>query len=125
MGSSPGGRHQMLDLWLAIAHHVLVFSLFSVLFAELVLVRKGVDIATITRLGRIDLMYGALAGLILVVGFVRAVFAAKGWAYYAHNIFFHAKVWTFVLIGLLSIPPTIAYILWRRSGVAPTDAEVA
>lgn len=115
----------MLDLWLAIAHHILVFSLFGVLFAELMLVRKGVDIATVTRVGRIDLMYGAVAGLILVVGFVRAIFAAKGWAYYAHNVFFHAKVGTFVLIGLLSIPPTIAYILWRRGGVAPTDAEVA
>jgi putative membrane protein len=115
----------MLDLWLAIGHHVLVFSLFGVLFAELVLVRKGVDLATVARVGRLDAMYGAVAGLIVAVGFARAVFAAKGWAYYAHNVFFHAKVGTFVLIGLLSIPPTIAYIRWRRAGAAPSDAQVA
>jgi putative membrane protein len=115
----------MLDLILAIAHHTLVFALFGVLFTELVLVRKGVDIATVTRVSRIDLMYGVVAGLIVAVGFSRAVFAAKGWSYYAHNLFFHAKVGTFVLIGLLSVAPTIAYILWRRSGVAPSDAEVA
>ncbi|HZZ69227.1 MAG TPA: DUF2214 family protein [Phenylobacterium sp.] len=114
----------MLDLVLAIAHHLLVFSLFGVLFAELVLVRRGVDLATVTRLGRIDLMYGALAGLIIVVGFSRAIFAAKGWAYYSHNLFFHLKVGTFVVIGLLSIPPTLAYIRWRRSGAAPDDAQV-
>ena len=115
----------MLDLVLAIIHHVLVFSLFGVLFAELILVRRGMDLATVGRVSRIDLMYGALAGLIIVVGFSRAVFAAKGWSYYAHNLFFHAKIATFVLIGLLSIAPTIAYIRWRRAGAAPSDAEVA
>ncbi len=115
----------MLDLVLAIAHHILVFSLFGVLFAELVLIRKGVDLPTVARVGRIDLMYGVLAGLIIGVGFSRAIFAAKGWAYYSHNLFFHLKVGTFVLIGLLSIPPTVAYIRWRRSGAAPSDAQVA
>ncbi|MBS0359772.1 MAG: DUF2214 family protein [Proteobacteria bacterium] len=115
----------MLDLVLAIAHHVLVFSLFGVLFGEIVLVRKGVDLATVTRVGRIDLMYGAVAGLIVVVGFARAIFAAKGWAYYSHNLFFHLKIATFVAVGLLSIPPTVAYIRWRRAGTAPSDAQVA
>ena len=115
----------MLDLVLAIGHHILVFSLFGVLFGELVLVRKGVDLATVTRVGRIDLMYGVLAGLIVAVGFARAVFAAKGWAYYSHNLFFHLKVGTFVVIGLLSIPPTVAYIRWRRGGVTPSEAQVA
>jgi len=115
----------MLDLWLAIGHHILVFALFGVLFAELVLVRKGVDLATVARVGRLDLMYGAVAGLIVAVGFSRAVFAAKGWLYYSHNLFFHLKVGTFVLIGLLSVPPTLAYIRWRRAGAAPTDVQVA
>jgi putative membrane protein len=115
----------MLDLGLAIGHHLLIFALFGVLAAELVLVRRGVDIATIARVGRIDLWYGVLAGLIVAVGFARAVFAAKGWAYYSHNLFFHAKIGTFVLIGLLSIPPTVAYIRWRKAGAALTDAQVA
>ncbi|THD80769.1 MAG: DUF2214 family protein [Phenylobacterium sp.] len=115
----------MPDLILAIFHHILVFSLFGVLFAELVLVRRGMDLATVSRVSRIDLMYGALAGLIILVGFSRAVFAAKGWTYYAHNIFFHAKIATFVLIGVLSIPPTLDYIRWRRAGTAPSDPQVA
>jgi putative membrane protein len=115
----------MLDLVLAIGHHILVFSLFGVLFAELVLVKRGIDLATVARAGRIDLMYGVLAGLIVVVGFARAVFAAKGWLYYSHNLFFQLKVATFVVIGLMSIAPTVAYIRWRRAGVAPSDAQVA
>ena len=115
----------MLDLSLAIVHHIAVFSLFGVLFAELVLVRKGMDLATVARVGRIDLMYGVLAGVIIAVGFGRAIFAAKGWLYYSHNLFFHLKIGTFLLIGLLSIPPTVSYIRWRRSGATPSDAQVA
>jgi putative membrane protein len=68
---------------------------------------------------------GALAGLIFIVGFSRAIFTAKGWAYYEHNAFFWAKIGTFIAIGLLSVPPTLAFMKWRRAGTAPTDEVVA
>ena len=115
----------MLDLVLAIAHHLLVFGLFAILFAELMLVRPGMDIATVRRVAVIDLVFGAMAGLILLVGFARAAMTAKGWAYYEHNAFFWAKIGVFLVIGLLSAPPTISYIRWRKAGAAPTDAQVA
>lgn len=115
----------MLDLVLAILHHFFVFALFGVLFAEFVLVRKGMDTATVARVPLIDAWYGILAVLIIIVGFSRAVFAAKGWTYYAHDLFFWAKIGTFVVIGLLSVPPTIAYLRWRRAGTVPTDEAVA
>ena len=115
----------MLDLALAISHHVLVFALFGVLFAELVLVRRGLDQGAVVRVAAIDLWYGVLAGLIIAVGFSRAIFAAKGWAYYNHNAFFWAKLGAFALIGLLSLPPTFSYLRWKRAGAAPTDAQVA
>jgi putative membrane protein len=31
---------------------------------------------------------------------------------------------TFAGIGLLSVPPTIEFIRWRRAGVAPDDAGI-
>jgi putative membrane protein len=114
----------MLDLVLAIAHHLLIFALFGVLAVEFVVVRPGVTQAWIARVGRVDLWYGILAALILAVGFSRAVFAAKGWLYYSHNAFFWAKIATFALVGLLSVPPTIAYIRWRRADAPPSDAQV-
>jgi len=114
----------MLDLALAIGHHLLIFALFGVLFAELITVRKGMDSAMVARIASVDLWYGILAALILIVGFSRAVFAAKGWTYYQHNGFFWAKIGTFALIGLLSVPPTVRFIQWRKSGVAPSDSQV-
>ncbi len=114
----------MLDLALAIGHHLLIFALFGVLFAEFMMVKTGMDKAAVARTAGIDLSYGVLAGLILIVGFSRAVFAAKGWAYYSHNGFFWAKIATFLVIGLLSIPPTVKFIRWRGAETPPSDAEV-
>jgi putative membrane protein len=61
----------MFDLSLAIGHHLLIFILFGVLTAELVLVRPSLDLSTIARTARIDLWYGIVAGLIVIVGFTR------------------------------------------------------
>jgi len=114
-----------LDLVLAILHHLFIFALFGVLSAEVVSVRRRMDAAAVGRIQLIDNWYGVLALLILIVGFCRAIFAAKGWEYYAHNAFFWAKIATFVVIAVLSIPPTVAFMRWRRENTSPTDAAVA
>jgi putative membrane protein len=114
----------MLDLWLAIGHHLIIFALFGVLAVELVLVRRDMSLDVVARITRVDAWYGVLAGAIVVVGFSRAIFAAKGWAYYSHNGFFWAKIITFVLVAILSVPPTIQYLKWRRAGQAPARSEV-
>jgi putative membrane protein len=114
----------MLDLWLAIGHHLIIFALFGVLAVEIVLVRRDISLDVVTRIARVDAWYGALAGAIIVVGFSRAIFAAKGWAYYSHNGFFWAKMATFALVAILSVPPTIQYLKWRRAGDAPSGPAV-
>jgi putative membrane protein len=86
--------------------------------------RTGISNAAAARIAAIDMWYGILAGVVLIIGFCRAIYAAKGWAYYSHNTFFWAKMATFAAIGLLSAPPTLQFIRWRRSGVAPDDAAV-
>ena len=103
------------DLALAIAHHVLIFALAGVIAFEVGVVKPGIGAKDIARVAKADAWYGILAVLILIVGFSRAVFAAKGWAYYSHNHFFWAKIGTFALVGILSVPPTIQYIRWRRA----------
>ena len=115
----------MLDLTLAIVHHVVIFAMFGVLAVEWMMVRPGMAMATVARLGRIDIGYGVLAGIILVVGFSRAIFAAKGWTYYSHNGFFWAKIATFAMLGLMSVPPTMKFIHWRRSATLPADVDIA
>ncbi|HEY0506419.1 MAG TPA: DUF2214 family protein, partial [Lysobacter sp.] len=74
--------------------------------------------------------YGAVAGLLLVVGLLRVWFGIKGYDFYLHNPWFHAKMGAFVLVGLLSILPTLRFLRWRRALAAnpaylPEPAEVA
>ena len=46
----------MLDLFLAIAHHILIFFTFRRVFTELMLVRRpGFDQAAVARIASIDL----------------------------------------------------------------------
>jgi putative membrane protein len=114
----------MLDLLLAIGHHLLIFAIFGIICAEAWALRPGLSAAAVSRIAFLDLWYGVLAGAIIVVGFCRAIFAAKGWGYYSHNGFFWAKLATFAVIGLLSLPPTLAFIRWRRAAAPPSDAEI-
>jgi putative membrane protein len=114
----------MLDLSLAIGHHLLIFAIFGILFAEFWAIRPGMSGAAVVRIASIDLWYGILAAAVIVVGFCRVIFAAKGWVYYSHNAFFWAKIADFAVIGILSVLPTVAFIRWRRSGSLPSDAEI-
>ena len=118
------------DLLLASGHHLLVFALVAMLVAEAVLLRGGVDGPVLQRLARLDAGYGMVAGLLLAVGLLRVFQGIKGYDFYLHNPWFHAKLGCFVLVGLLSILPTIRFLRWRRAlkaepGFRPALVEVA
>src|ERR1700761_1495823 len=108
------------DFLLAAVHHILIFSIAAVLAFEVGVVRQGLTATDIRRVGKVDAWYGILAALIIAVGFVRAIYAAKGWAYYSVNHFFWAKMIAFAIVGLLSVQPTVAFIRWR--GALKDDA---
>lgn len=108
-----------LDALLASIHHLLVFSLVAVLFAELVLASAAPDAGRLRQLGKLDGAYGMLSMGVVAAGFIRAVYGAKGWAYYAGNEMFWAKISVFIVVGLLSAVPTVRLIRWRKQGVVP------
>ncbi|RUU06339.1 DUF2214 family protein [Mesorhizobium sp. USDA-HM6] len=102
------------DLLLAIAHHLLVFSLAGIIGAEFVLVRGDLGAATLKRLAGIDRHYGIIAALIVIVGIGRVFFGLKGWEFYVYNWVFWAKMAAFIVVGLLSIVPTMRFVSWSR-----------
>jgi putative membrane protein len=118
------------DLYLAIVHHLLVFLLAGVLAFEVGVIRPSMKREDVLRVSSVDNWYGILAAAILAVGFSRAIYAAKGWAYYEANGFFWAKIAAFVVVALLSIIPTIQIIRWRRAlnadaAFLPAAADIA
>jgi putative membrane protein len=118
------------DLWLAIAHHVLVFSLVIMLAAEAALVRESMAASDIPRIAGLDMGYGATAFLVVGVGILRVIFGAKGYVYYVENVWFWGKMTTFAVIGILSVPPTLRFRVWQTArktdpGYLPPVAEIA
>jgi putative membrane protein len=103
-------------------HFAAVFGIVATLAIEAAVLSAAPTWRDARLLQRCDRWYGISALAILVVGFLRVLFFEKGPAYYFGNPFFHAKLTLFVVIGLLSIYPTIRFIKWRhwtREGQAP------
>jgi putative membrane protein len=118
----------MTDLILAVVHHVLVFGLVAMMMATRVLL--GLGKVDVLRLARLDAGAGALSGLVLAVGISRAVWGGKGWTFYQANPFFWTKIGLFMLIGLLTVPGTMAFLKWSKALAAdpaftPDPAQVA
>jgi len=105
---------RITDALLAYAHFISIFATFGMLCAELVLCRGPLVAAQVRRLARIDIAYFACAMAVLATGLLRLFFGAKGSGFYLHNPVFHAKLGLFLLVGLISIPPTLRFIAWRK-----------
>src|SRR3984957_4998492 len=97
----------------AFLHHLCAFTLVSALAIEFALIRQELTVASARRLQVTDLVLGIAAGALLVVGLLRVFFFEKGAAYYWHSHAFLTKFSLFIVIGLLSIIPTMEFLSWR------------
>jgi len=111
----------MLDLILASTHHLAVFIMVALFAAEFALVRPGLSGPRLKQLTRIDAAYGAVAGIVIIVGIIRVIFGAVGYEYYIGNQAFWGKMTAFLVMGLLTIPPTMAFRRWARAGAEQAD----
>jgi putative membrane protein len=86
--------------------------LIASLLGEHLLLKQELTMTEARTIQRLDIVYGASATIVLVTGIFR-VFLEKGAAYYNQHIGFHILVGIFVIVALLSIYPTIAFLRWR------------
>jgi len=120
----------LLDWILASLHHLAIFTLAATLAGELAILTVEIDARGLERLARIDLGYGIAAAFVVIFGAARVIWGAKGYQYYVENSVFWLKIALFVVVGLLSIPPTVRYLGWGRrrrldAGFRPGPAEIA
>ena len=100
---------------IAYLHYVAMIAIAVILVVEHMLCVPGLTGARIRLLARLDLLYMGAAVLALGSGVARVVWFGKGAAFYLHNPVFYIKLALFVAVGLISIPPTLQYLRWRRS----------
>jgi len=116
----------IINALFAAAHFVAVFGVVATLFFEWMTINPTPTYAEAKRLQLCDRWYGVSAVVVIVVGFARVFHFEKGKEFYFANPFFHTKLGLFVVIGLLSIYPTVRFIKWgaqTKKGLPPIVAE--
>lgn len=111
---------------IAFLHFTAAFGLVATVFFEWLTFSRTPTLVEARRLAKADRWYGISAAVLLVVGFSRAGFFEKGWSFYAHSPFFRLKLTLFLVMGLLSIVPTVRFFRWRaelQAGHAPVVTE--
>jgi putative membrane protein len=116
----------LINSLFAYLHFLAAFGIFATLFYEWLTFNKNLTYAEARKIQKCDLWYGILAGVILVVGFLRVVYFEKGSGFYFSSPFFLIKLGLFLAVGLISIYPTMKFIAWRkdtRQDKSPTISE--
>jgi putative membrane protein len=107
----------------AFLHHIAFVAIMLTLAIEMVLLKQPMTLDNAKKILRFDAIYGMSACLILLVGVLRIMAFEKGLAYYLYSGPFHAKMGLFILLGLISIYPTMVFLKWRqplKHGIVPS-----
>jgi putative membrane protein len=99
----------------AALHFLSILALGASLVSEHLLFRPDLSSKEVNKLARVDLVYGISAISVLVTGLLRWFYFDKTPAYYLRHPMFHLKLTLFVVMGVLSIYPTIQFLKWRRA----------
>jgi putative membrane protein len=114
---------------MAYAHFLAILTMVVFLASEAALCRKEwLNAAVVERLARVDMVYGIAAIAVLLTGLARTGWGLKGAAWYWAQPLLHAKLTLFVVIGLISIVPTVRFLRWRKAlratGALPSETDV-
>ena len=117
------------DAILQYLHISAILALVVFISSEAALCRpQWMNAQIVERLVTVDRIYGIAAVAVLVTGFVRIYFGTKGAGWYWGNWLLHLKLTLFVVVGLISIAPTLRFIRWRKAlratGALPAEEEV-
>ncbi|NET73920.1 MAG: DUF2214 family protein, partial [Sphaerospermopsis sp. SIO1G2] len=95
--------------------HYLSFMLcFAALAIEAFTLKVELNLKDAWKIVIADAVYGIAAITVLVTGILRIIYFGQGTSYYLHNPFFYVKVAIFLLVGLVSIYPTVSFLNWLK-----------
>ena len=114
---------------LAYLHLLAILTMVVFISSEAALCRiDWLNAKVVERLARIDMVYGIAAIAVLATGIARTWWGVKGTAWYWTNPLLHIKLTLFIIVGVLSIFPTLTYLRWRKTlratGALPTEPEI-
>lgn len=103
------------EILLRYTHFICIFIIVGTLSVEFALLKKQMTRFEIARLAKIDSLYGIAALILIAAGLTLWLGSyGKPSVYYTKNWVFHTKILTFLIVGILSIKPTIFFIKQRK-----------
>jgi len=88
-------------------HFIAIFGVVSTVVVQHLLIEDKMSRKAIKRLSRIDAIYGISAILVVLAGLTLWFWVGKPSELYTRNWIFHTKLTLFIIVGLLSIIPTV------------------
>jgi len=95
-------------------HFIAILGVVSTVVSEHLLLKDKMSRKEILKLSRIDAVYGISAILVVIAGLSLWLWVGKPSEYYSRNYIFHTKFTLFIIVGLLSIVPTIFFAKNRK-----------
>ena len=84
------------------------------LISEHLILKPSIKKEQIRSLATIDLIYGLAAIIVLATGLLRWFVYGKGYDFYMSTPLFHIKLTLFIILGVLSIFPSIKFYKWNK-----------
>ncbi|RZM01985.1 MAG: DUF2214 family protein [Variovorax sp.] len=119
-----------LEAILSYLHLLAILTMVVFVASEAALCRvQWLNAAVVERLAKVDRIYGIAALAVLATGVTRTLLGVKGTAWYWSNPLLHMKLTLFVVVGVISIFPTLTFLRWRKAvradGSLPNEAQIA
>lgn len=103
------------ELFLRYIHFISIFAIVGSLVSKHMLLQKELTRTQLARLAKIDAVYGIAAITLLAAGLTLWLGSyGKPAIVYSKNWIFHTKIGLFIIIGLLSIYPTVLFLKNRK-----------
>ena len=104
-----------IEILLRYLHFISIFAIVGSLTSEHLLLRKTLTRAEIKRLAAIDAVFGIAATVLVIVGLTLWLGGfGKPSVYYTKNWIFHTKITLAIILGLLSIYPSVFFVKNRK-----------
>jgi putative membrane protein len=118
-----------LEALLAYAHILAILTLVVFISSEAALCRpEWLNARVVERLEKVDRVYAIAAGAVLLTGVARTWWGIKGTGWYWSHYLLYVKLALFIVVGLMSIKPTLIFRRWARQlradGGLPGEEEV-
>ncbi|MEZ5323899.1 MAG: DUF2214 family protein [Verrucomicrobiales bacterium] len=97
-------------------HFVSIFVVIAAITSEHLMLSRKMSRLQLRRISRLDLVYGIAAIVVLITGILQWVAVGKDASFYTKNWIFHLKITTFIVVGLISIYPTVFFAKGSKGG---------